>query len=262
MAGKYGDADGYDLYMGGWSAALSPPFIAFAGGTAGNDVLDVGCGTGNLLAALTAAHPGTRLTGVDPSAALLAKARARAELNGSTLVAGSVEALPFADGRFSHVLSMLVLQEFTDRGRALGEMRRVTRAGGVVAGCQWNFARMPVIAAVVDAIDAVDAESGAGARRNWMPAFKDEAELSQCWTAAGLEEVSASHIAVTRDFANFDAVWQPLMGGSTPSTLTLASLPPERRARARELVKRSLGVCDEAAALAITAEALVVRGVA
>lgn len=72
---KYGDADGYDAYMGGWSAALAPSFVAFAGVSDGTTVLDVGCGTGNLLASVSTALPRSHLFGVDPSPALLSTLR-------------------------------------------------------------------------------------------------------------------------------------------------------------------------------------------
>jgi SAM-dependent methyltransferase len=257
---KYGDADGYDRYMGGWSALLSPRFLDFAGREGTSEVLDVGCGTGNLLVAVAAEHPGARLTGVDPSAALLAKARMRPELSQASLVAGGAGALPFADGRFSHTLSMLVLQEFPDPDGALAQMRRVTQAGGVVAACQWDFARMPVIDAVVAAVGSVDAEAGARLDRRGSPVFGEESELSDCWTRAGLAEVRAGRIAVTRRFANFDELWAQLLAGSTPSTLALASLPEADRVRAREHMLARLAVADASEPLTLTAEALVVAG--
>ena len=77
---KYGDADGYDSYMGSWSAALSPPFIRFAGIFEAAHVLDIGCGTGNLLCSLATDFPRAKLVGIDPSTSLLEKARGRPEL--------------------------------------------------------------------------------------------------------------------------------------------------------------------------------------
>jgi SAM-dependent methyltransferase len=223
-------------------------------------VLDVGCGTGNLLVEVAAGHPGLPLTGIDPSEALLGKARARPELADAALVAGGVEAMPFVDGAFSHTLSLLVLQEFADRDGAVVEMRRVTRTGGVVAACQWDFGKMPVIAALVEAITEVDPVAGARLDRRASPVFHDEAELVDCWTRGGLGDVTATRIVVERRFAGFDEVWAPLLAGSTPSTLTLAGMPAEQRARVRELMMRRLGVVDTKAAMTLRAEALVVRG--
>ena len=95
LAGKYGDAAGYDAYMGHWSKALAPLFLHFAALRPPTSLLDIGCGTGNLLAAAAALFPGARLVGIDPSAALLGRARERAELAGAELLDGAVEETAF-----------------------------------------------------------------------------------------------------------------------------------------------------------------------
>lgn len=159
-ASKYGDAAGYDSYMGLWSSTLAPLFLDFAALRRPASLLDIGCGTGNLLVASKIQFPDARLVGIDPSSALLRKARARMELAQAELLEGAAERLPFDDATFGGCLSLLVLQEFADRSGTLREMRRVTRAGGVVAACQWDFARMPVIAALVDALAAIDPDEG------------------------------------------------------------------------------------------------------
>src|SRR5690349_41424 len=97
VARKYGDADGYDAYMGHWSRALAPLFLHFAALRRPASLLDIGCGTGNLLAAAAPLFPGARLVGIDPSVALLRRARERAELAGAELLDGAVERLPFAE---------------------------------------------------------------------------------------------------------------------------------------------------------------------
>jgi ubiquinone/menaquinone biosynthesis C-methylase UbiE len=256
---KYGDAEGYDAYMGGWSAALAPPFLIYAEVTPEAAVLDVGCGTGNLLVAVKALYPGARLAGVDPSAALLASARRRPELAAARLEIGTVEALPFDDFAFDHTLSLLVLQEFADRGRALAQMRRVTRSGGIVAGCQWDFARMPVIDRLVEAVTEINPAAGQRIGANSPRVFDDEAELVDWWTRAGFEDVHAGRIAVARDFPNFDFIWKTLLRGPTPSTLTLAGLPPAEQQAVYERMARRFPVGTKGR-LEITAEALVVKG--
>ncbi len=244
------------------TGTAAPKLVKFSGVKAGATVLDVGCGTGNLLAEVAARHPGVRFVGIDPSEALLRKARARADLSGARLLAGGVESMPFADGGFSHTLSMLVLQEFTDRERAIAEMRRVTGAGGIIAACQWDFAKMPVIDALVEAITEVDPVGGARLDRRSSPVFNDEGELVESWVRGGLADVTAGRIMVERTFAGFDRVWLPLLAGSTPSTLALAALSAAPQARVRTLMMRRFGVVDVGAAMTLRAEALVVRGTA
>jgi ubiquinone/menaquinone biosynthesis C-methylase UbiE len=97
--------------------------------------LDVGCGTGRLLAFLHDAWPGVRLTGLDLSAPYLAEAR---RLVGRTarvkLIEGAAERLPFDDASRDFVVSSFLLHELPDdvRSKALAEMARVTRPDGLV----------------------------------------------------------------------------------------------------------------------------------
>ena len=95
----------------------------------GAQVLDAGCGTGGLLRTLHRTFPGWTLTGLDfsPLAVDLAKER-----TGCEIVAGSVGALPFADGRFDAVASCDVLCQVADPAQAMREFHRVLRPGGCV----------------------------------------------------------------------------------------------------------------------------------
>src|SRR5918999_6448928 len=89
----------------------------------GMEVLDVGCGTGN--ATIPAARIGARVTGLERSADLLAIARERAAdaMVEIDWVVGDPAKLPFADGSFDRVIS--ILADGSDR--VVNEMRRVCR---------------------------------------------------------------------------------------------------------------------------------------
>ena len=92
-------------------------------------MLDVGCGTGRLAVAL--AERGARVWGVDPSADMLAQARASAGRRVG-FKQGRAEALPFKDGWFERVVLRLVVH-LVDRPRALPELARVVAPGGRAA---------------------------------------------------------------------------------------------------------------------------------
>jgi SAM-dependent methyltransferase len=96
----------------------------------GRRVLDVGCGTGALAAAL-AEHAQARVWGVEASPEMLAVARARVP-RGVGLRLGRAEALPFRDRWFERVVFSLVLH-LVDRPAALAEAHRVLGADGRVA---------------------------------------------------------------------------------------------------------------------------------
>jgi SAM-dependent methyltransferase len=93
---------------------------------AGRDVLEVGCGTGLVLARV--ARSARRAEGVDLSPGMLAHARAR----GLSVREGDATALPFADAEFDVAYAFKVLAHVPDVERATAEMFRVVRPGGHV----------------------------------------------------------------------------------------------------------------------------------
>lgn len=106
----------------------------------GARVLDAGCGTGGLIRRLRSAHPDWTFTGLDFSPLAVELARERTGLG---IVAGSVGALPFADGQFDAVVSCDVLCQMAEPARALREFHRVLRPGGGVVltmpAYQWLY---------------------------------------------------------------------------------------------------------------------------
>ena len=101
-------------------------------------VLDVGCGPGNLLVALSADAP-ERLIGIDVDETFLVFGRSQAEalINQPsavpTLLRASLPTLPFADDTFDLVTCFLVMPHVPDDGAALTELARVLKPGGTLA---------------------------------------------------------------------------------------------------------------------------------
>jgi arsenite methyltransferase len=102
----------------------------------GERVLDVGCGAGTdtLVAAQMVGAEG-RVTGIDMTPEMLARARTAAEEMGATnveFVEGDVERLPFADGSFDVAISNGVIDLIPDKHAVFSELFRVLRPGGRV----------------------------------------------------------------------------------------------------------------------------------
>jgi malonyl-CoA O-methyltransferase len=132
--------EGYDLWaetydtMGNWLLELDEPEVDRAlGDVAGLDVLDVGAGTGRH--AIRLAERGGRVTALDFSEQMLAKAREKPGAGRVRWLAHDVTApLPFAGRSFDRVLSALVLEHIPVPGLAafFRELGRVTRDDGRV----------------------------------------------------------------------------------------------------------------------------------
>jgi ubiquinone/menaquinone biosynthesis C-methylase UbiE len=112
----------------------------------GLNVLDVGCGTGDLLRLLAPiVSPGTAV-GVDLSETMIAEARQRSAENVDNLSfrMGSVLELPFPAGSFDRILATQLLLHVPDSCRALAEMKRVLSPSGVICVSEIDWGTLVV----------------------------------------------------------------------------------------------------------------------
>jgi SAM-dependent methyltransferase len=139
----------YDSFAEGYAASNEtgfvhayyerPAMLALAGDVAGRRILDAGCGSGPLIAALR--DRGAIVTGFDKSAGMLEVARRRLGDDADLRVADLGGPLPFPDGTFDDVTASLVLHYLEDWGPALAGLRRVLKPGGrLIASVNHPFA--------------------------------------------------------------------------------------------------------------------------
>jgi len=105
-----------------------PATIALAGDVRGRRILDAGCGSGPLAAALR--ERGAEVSGFDGSPAMIELARRRLGDEVQLEVADLAEPLPYDDESFDVVVASLVLHYLEDWSAPLAELRRVLRPGG------------------------------------------------------------------------------------------------------------------------------------
>ena len=121
----------YDTAFGGISSKARLRAVSLVNRLPGQDVLEVGVGTG---LALPHYNPEKRITGIDLSKEMLRKARDRIRTDALTNVQAlhemDAEATSFADGAFDIAVGMFVASVVPNPRRLLAEMRRLVRPGG------------------------------------------------------------------------------------------------------------------------------------
>ncbi|HEX8274586.1 MAG TPA: class I SAM-dependent methyltransferase [Longimicrobiaceae bacterium] len=126
---------------GHFATYLEPGALAFLERLAvapGTRMLDVACGAGQI--AIPAARAGVRVTGIDLAPNLVEQARARARAEGvdAEFLEGDAEALPFGDGEFDLVVSLIGAMFAPRPDRVAAELTRVCRPGGRIAMANWT----------------------------------------------------------------------------------------------------------------------------
>ena len=232
------DGDGYELQMGRWSRRLCEPFLDFVGTQPGEDILDVGCGTGCLAGALSSRAQFRRLLGVDFSPVYIAHAARQITDSRTAFEVGDACALNLPSGRFDRVLALLVLHFVPNAHQAIAEMKRVARPGAVVAAAVWD-ARGGFVANRIffDTAAALDAKAAVRRARNYTRPLTRPGELAAAWRAAGFDQVEETTLCIRMEFASFEDYWAPYEGRDGPGAEYMATLSESDRTQLREAVK-------------------------
>jgi demethylmenaquinone methyltransferase/2-methoxy-6-polyprenyl-1,4-benzoquinol methylase len=162
-------------------------------------LLDVGTGTGDIVAAARRRFPHLQVVGTDFTYEMMAAGKSRIERETLSFVQGDTLALPFADNSFDAVVSGFLIRNVVDRVGALREHSRVTKPGGRIVCLEttppensplgplfqfYFFHIVPFLGALI---------SGDGEAYRYLPhstvAFPMPAELAHMMEQAGLRNV-------------------------------------------------------------------------
>ncbi|HEX6872883.1 MAG TPA: methyltransferase domain-containing protein [Micromonosporaceae bacterium] len=197
-------------------------FLAALEVRAGQVVADIGCGPGTDLARLAEAVTGTgHVIGIDHDPEMVAQAKVRlAELTQVEVRTGDAHALPLADASLDRARADRVLQHLSDPARAVSELRRVIRPGGLVGFAEPDWDTL--------AVDCADIEVSRAFTRFMAARVANPTigrQLSRLAVAGGFSQPAVDAITVT--FTDFDAAEQILGLRRNLGRAVVAGLLPE-----------------------------------
>jgi ubiquinone/menaquinone biosynthesis C-methylase UbiE len=238
-AHSFDDSAGYERFVGHWGHTVGAVFLDWIAPPTGMHWLDVGCGTGLFTVQVLNTCLPASVSAIDPAQAQINHARRQPWAQTVNLQVADAHALPFADRTFDVIAAALAINFISDRPRALAEMRRVTRGGGIIAGYVWDF---------------VEELSPSGPFRHGLrqfgidvpdiPGTQDSrrAALNALFEQTGLHDIATRTIDATVSFSGFEDFWQAQTPSYSPTTKMIAAMNERERKQLMETVCAALPV--------------------
>jgi SAM-dependent methyltransferase len=230
----FDDSSAYERFIGRWGRVAGAAFLDWVDPPADAAWLDVGCGTGLFTELICDTRSPAAVVGIDRAEAQIACARRKPVATRALFQVGDAQTLPFSDSVFDVVMSALVINFIPDRVGALSEMRRVARAGGIVAGYVWDFVPErspsgPFRLGMRDVLGDIPA----------LPGTRDSelGTLNALFERAGFADLATTSIDVPVEFPDFDAFWTAQTPSYAPTTKTIEAMSGRDRARVTEAVR-------------------------
>jgi SAM-dependent methyltransferase len=236
--------DSYEGYVGRWSRAAAPEFIAWLHVRRGARWVDVGCGTGETTRAILELASPESVDGLDISQSFINYARERTNDDRATFMVGDAQALPYAIDSYDAAMAGLCINAMPDPAGALAEMMRVVKPGGVVGVYVWDFdGKMQMLRHFWDTVEALDPGTE---EANLNAVFHFEIcrpePLAELFRNVGLHDVEVRAVDTPTVFKDFDDYWTPFLQGEAPAQKYTAALTADRRTLLRERLRATLPV--------------------
>lgn len=256
----FGNAEGYERFMGRWSRLLAPLLVDFTDVPEEGRALDVGSGTGSLSAALAKRKDRIRITGIDPSKEYVGYANARNPApDRISFQIGDAQQLQFPDATFDASLSLLVFNFIPDPMKALREVRRTTKPGGRISAAVWDYGGgMRMLRVFWDAVTSLDAKAEALDEKHML--LGREGQLGNLWRRGGLTDLHEQPLDISMRFSSFTDYWDTFMLAQGPAGAYLRSLDRDRLETLRGELRSRLAVSPGDNPLDLPARAWAVRG--
>jgi ubiquinone/menaquinone biosynthesis C-methylase UbiE len=231
----FSDGKTYERMMGRWSKLAGRIFLDWLDPPKNLNWIEVGCGNGAFTEELIARGAPRAVSAVDPSPGQLDFARTRLAAKLAQFSLGDALALPFPDRSFDAAAMALVITFVPDAAKAIAEMARVVKPGGLVATYMWDTQGGGVPLAPIEAAlkflgkSAPVRPSGAASQRDTMQAL---------WQATGLQSIETRVIRIPIAYSSFDDFCESNIVPIGPAGQLISTMSPgeveQLKARLRE----------------------------
>lgn len=256
----WASGEGYEPYVGRWSRIVAREFLMWLDIPPGSYWLDVGCGTGALTQTILQLAAPQTVMGIDAAQGYITFARGKITDSRAVFQLGDAQALPVDTASYDAVVSGLALNFVPQPDRAVAEMARAARPGGLVAVYVWDYAgRMQLMRHFWNAVVALDPNSADLDEGRRFPLCNPR-PLADLFHNAGLNRVEVRPIDIWTEFKDFDDYWSPFLGGQGPAPGYVTSLSEVDRTELRERIRAGLPFALDGS-LPLMARAWAVRGV-
>jgi len=255
----WGDGAAYQRYMGRWSLAVAEVFLEWFAAPTGLRWLDVGCGSGNLSRMILAKTNPAQVIGIDSAPGFVAYAQSSVSDLRARFFVGDAQSIHIHNASVDAAVSGLVLNFVPEPSKAIGEMARVTRAGGWIGGFVWDYADgMQFMRVFWEAAVELDPSASLHDEGQLFDICRPGA-IENAFRKAGLNPVAATELIVDTVFESFDDFWVPFLGGVGPGSRYVLSLEKLPRTRLKEKLREKLPFAPDGS-IPLTARAWAAKG--
>ena len=236
-------AERYEKLSNTLFAKTAEDFVDFAGLRKKWRVLDVACGPGiaSRAAAAKIDEKGSVLA-VDLSPAMLERAKAAPVARRAAPIEYAemdVHDLKLEAGSFDAVISQLGLMLFSSPDKALAEMTRVAKPGGVIACLvQGRREKMLFTSLILHAITECDPDLRAPYGAPTLFSFGPDGAIDAAFARAGLSELSTKRLTGSFRFSSPEEYWTVMTDGAGRTGAMLRSLDEKGQAWVKKTVLR------------------------
>jgi len=258
-------AERYQKLSNALFAKTAEEFVDFAGLRKKWRVLDVACGPGIATRAAAAKiDEKGRVLGVDLSPRMLELAKAVPPVRRSAPIEYAemdVHALPLETGSFDAVISQLGLMLFAAPDKALAEMTRVTKPGGVIACLvQGRREKMLFTSLILHAITECEPDLRAPYGAPTLFSFGPDGAIDAAFARAGLSELSTKRLTGAFRFSSPEEYWNVMTEGAGRTGVMLRSLDEKGQAWVKKTVLRRAAKNKRGTGIEIPYEFMMARG--